>query len=187
MQDPAFIKEMIAKAELAVQKVKEEFEALDLQQLNWKPDEHTWSIGQCLDHIITADTLYFPELKQIADGTYRMSFWQKYNPMSGLFGRMLVSQIQEVPRKKYVAPKVFTPQSGSVDAVVRERFYKHIDTLMEYMASFRRADADKVHITSPAARMVTYSLRNGLKLILQHAHRHINQGIRVKQHKDFPV
>ncbi|MDP4261159.1 MAG: hypothetical protein Q8941_01395 [Bacteroidota bacterium] len=67
-----------------------------------------------------------------------------------------------------------------------ERFYKHPDILLEYSTACRAINLDKTPITYPVSKIVTYSLRNAITILIQHEHRHINQAIRVKQHKDFP-
>ena len=32
---------------------------LSSTQLNWKPDPKSWSVGQCIDHVIVTNELYF--------------------------------------------------------------------------------------------------------------------------------
>ncbi|HLG41349.1 MAG TPA: Asp-tRNA(Asn)/Glu-tRNA(Gln) amidotransferase subunit GatC, partial [Chitinophagaceae bacterium] len=83
------------------------------------------------------------------------------------------------------APKVFTPSFSQVDLGILERFQKHLDSLLGYIAGLKEIDIDKIRITSPAATFVTYNLRNTVKILVPHLHRHINQGIRVKQDKTF--
>jgi hypothetical protein len=187
MKDALFIERMLQKGKEAHEKVNAEFSGISLHQLNWKPDEDSWSIGQCLDHLIVADCLYFPALKRIAAGKFEMSFWEKWNPFSILFGRMLVNQLQEKVKKPTKAPKVFIPSSGQIDIGVIERFHKHLDTLMEYIAACKTIDLDKTHITSPVSKFITYSLRNAITILIQHEHRHINQAMRLKIKKDFPL
>ncbi len=187
MKDSLFIEETIKRAEKAHELVRTEFGHLSYDQLNWKPSTEQWGIGQCLDHLIVSDSLYFSDLRLIAEKKYKMNGWERFSPLSGFFGRMLVSQIQEKPRKKYRAPDVFKPESGNIDGVLLERYHKHLDTFLEYVAMFHKLDVDKVRISSPASSFVTYSLRHALQLIIQHQYRHLNQALRVKEHKDFPL
>lgn len=115
-----------------------------------------------------------------------MGFWENWNPLSGLFGRMLVSQVSERPRKKLPAPRIFLPPEKTVDPGIFERFHKHLDTLVEYMAICQRVDIDKTHIPSPVSRFVTYSLRDMFQVLVQHLHRHIHQAMALKGLKEFP-
>ncbi len=186
MTDAQFIQKMIVKGKEAGEKVRLEFPGITLGQLNWKPAPESWSIGQCLDHLIVADCLYFPAFKKIAENTYRMTAWQKWSPFGGLFGKILVSQTQETVKRKVNTARVFYPSASQVDAGIFERFHKHLDSLLEYIDSFEKTDLDKTHITSPVSGFITYSLRNTVTLLIQHEHRHINQAIRVKAREEFP-
>jgi hypothetical protein len=186
MKDAVFIEKMLRRGKEADEKVKLEFAVVSIEQLNWKPAKDSWSIGQCLDHLIVSDCLYFPGLKRIAVGKYEISFWEKWNPFQVLFGRMLVIQLQEKVKKPVKTPKVFIP-SSRIDAGITDRFHKHLDTLLEYIAACKTIDLDKTHITSPVSKFITYSLRNAITILIEHEHRHINQAIRVKKVKDFPA
>ncbi len=187
MKDPAFIQQVFTRSREAADRAREEFASLSATQLNWKPAAESWSIGQCLDHLIISDSLYFPSFKKMAAGNYKMSFWQNWNPFSGLFARMLISQVAEKVKKKLKAPRVFIPSAETVDPTVHDRFQKHLDTLSGYIRECRNIDLDKTHITSPVSKFVTYSLRSALLILVQHEHRHINQAMRLKGLKDFPA
>jgi DinB superfamily len=187
MKDAEFIKDIVFKGTEAGERVKKEFSNLTLLQLNWKPAPDSWSVGQCLDHLIISDCSYFPVLKKITNNKFTMTAWQKWSPFSGLFGKILADQMQEKVKGKLLkAPKLFTPSYSQIDAGIIERFQKHLDTLLEYIAALKDTDLDKVRITSPVAKFVTYSLRNTIKILVPHLHRHINQAIRLKQKEDFP-
>ena len=186
MKDIGFIEGMLIKGEEAGDKVKAEFSNITLQELNWKPVPESWSIGQCLDHLITADCLYFPALKKITNNAYQMTAWQKWSPFSGLLGKILADQLQEKPKGKLKAPGVFVPSFSQIDTGILDRFQKHLDTLLEYIGALKEIDIDKTRITSPAAKFVTYNLRNTIKILVPLLHRHINQAIRVKQKQEFP-
>lgn len=187
MKDTLFIEKMVVRGKEAGEKVKAEFSDLSLLQLNWKPAPDSWSIGQCLDHLIVSDCLYFPALQKIAEGKFEMTAWERWSPFSSLFGRMLVQLLQEKVKKKVKAPKVLIPFSSQIDLGILERFQKHLDTLLEYLAACKTINLDRTHITSPVSKFVTYSLRNAITILIQHLHRHINQAMKVKKHNGFPA
>lgn len=181
MKDTPFIDELVGKGREAGDKAKSMFNHLSLDQLNWKPEAGSWSIGQCLDHLVVSDMMYFPAFKKIYTGTYKMNGWQRWSPLSGLFGKMLVNQLQEKVQKKLNAPRVFQPSQSQIDLGILDRFHKHLDTLLEYIEHGKQVDIDKIYITSPAFKLVTYKLRHAFQILVQHERRHINQAIRVKQ------
>lgn len=171
----------------AAQFMQNEFGSLTAEQLNWKPDADSWSIGQCLDHIVVVDTLYFPTFDQIREGTYTMGFWEKWSPFSGAFGRMLVNQLTEVATRKFKSPKSFRPDTRKIGTEVIARFHKHQDTMIEFIESLEPGSAGKIRLSSPASKFITYNLANALQMLVQHQYRHLNQAIRVKNREGFPV
>jgi uncharacterized damage-inducible protein DinB len=186
MKDVVFIKEMLQRGKEAKDKVIVEFSDITLQQLNWKPAPGSWSIGQCLDHLVISDSSYFPALKKIAEGKYKMTIWERWSPFSAICGRILVDKLQEQVKKKMKAPKVFLPSVSNSDIGILQRFHQCHDIFMNYIAVCDKTDLDRTIITSPSIKFVTYSLRNAIRLLIQHQHRHINQAIRVKWSESFP-
>jgi hypothetical protein len=186
MKDPVFIQRIIQRINEADERVKDKFSGLTHAQLNWKPSPESWSIGQCLDHLIISDCTYFPVLRSIMNKQYEMSRWEKWSPFSGFLGKMLANQLQENAVKKLNAPRMFLPAESNIDPGVLDRFHKHLDTLRNCITGCQHADLDKTHITSPAIKFVTFSLRNAITILAQHEHRHINQAISVKNAKQFP-
>ena len=51
---------LIADAETISEKVGSTFGKLSAEQINWKPNAKSWSIGQCFEHLIVTNELYFP-------------------------------------------------------------------------------------------------------------------------------
>ena len=154
---------MVQKGKEAKDKVIVEFSNMTLQQLNWKPKPDSWSIGQCLDHLIISDSSYFPTLKKIAEGKYTMTTWERRSPFSGICGRILVDRLQEQVKKKMKAPKVILPSASKMDIGILERFHKHHDTFLDYIALCDKINPDRINITSPTIKFVTYSLRDAIK------------------------
>ena len=151
-----------------------------------KPTPESWSIAQCLEHLVISHSTYFLALKKITDGVYRMSIWERFSPFSGLFGRVLKDQLGEQPKKKLIAPKIIRPSTSDKSGEIIEHYYQSLDRFLHYISECRNIDVDKTIITSPAVQIVTYSLRDAFQFLIQHEHRHINQAIRVKVNRSFP-
>jgi uncharacterized damage-inducible protein DinB len=186
MTDEIFIKATLQKGKEAKDKVKAEFFNISLEQLNWKPSSANWSIAQCLEHLIIADSSYFSDLKKIIEGTYKMSFWNRYSPFTGLCGRIMKGRLQEQVKKKMIAPKIIQPQASEKNLDIIENYHKNLDTFLELISNCKNVDIDKTIITSPTIPIVTYSLRDAFSFLVQHEHRHINQAIRIKTNERFP-
>lgn len=187
MKDPAFITEMLRKGEEARARVKANFESLIPHQLDWRSPDGGWSIGQCIDHLIITDCLYFPVFKKIAERNYSMNSWERWSPFSGLFGKALLNAVQEKQVRKTKTARIFTPGENAIDAVVFERFHKHQDSLLRYISGYRELNIDRIRVSSPVSKFVTYSLRKAISILIEHQHRHILQALRVKSSKEFPM
>lgn len=70
--------------------VRAAFGSLSTEELNRRPDDGGWSVAQCLDHLITINTLYFPLLDSMRVGPPTPSVWERFSPLSGIFGRLLI-------------------------------------------------------------------------------------------------
>jgi len=187
MGNSEFIQQKLIKGKDAKEKVTREFSSLTTQQLNWKPAPKSWSIGQCLEHIIIANSLYFPTLEKIIEGKYQMSFWEKRSLLSNFFGKFFVKTLQEEPKTRMKTTKVFLPSTSDIDLGIINRFYQRHDTFMNFIASCSSFNLEEIIITSPEFRFVTYNLKDVLTFLVQHEHRHVNQAIRVKKSEGFPA
>src|ERR1044071_9807720 len=88
------------------------FGHLGRDQLNWKQSSKIWSIAQCFDHLITINSLYFPIFEKMRSDGVANSFWEKYSPLSGIFGRYLIKVLSpEYPKKIKTTKKAFPSAS----------------------------------------------------------------------------
>jgi len=186
MIDGTFIKTILQKGEEAKNKVSLEFSGVSLEQLNWKPSLQSWSIAQCLEHLIISHNSYGSYFGEIAEGNYKMNFWQSYSPFTHLSGKLMKQQLQEHPKRKFKAPKKIQPAASEMKMEIIDRYQENLETFLDQISKCRNIDIDKTIITSPILSIVTYSLRDAFQFLMQHEHRHINQAIRVKANKDFP-
>lgn len=165
--------------------VRKTFGNLSAAQINWKPSSEGWSVGQCFEHLIKTNALFFSELDSIAGGARRNSFWENYSPLSGFFGRMLIGSLKKDERKfKAPSDKIVPP--SEVDAAVVELFAAHQAELIEKIKRTESADWNKTKITSPFLKIATYSLANGFRVVVEHERRHVRQARRALQAENFP-
>lgn len=165
--------------------VEEEFSGLNGEQLNWKPGGKSWSIGQCLEHLIISNSKYFPVMTDIAEGRKDSSFWESIPFLPKVWGRMLIKSVKEDSKKKVKTPKLFRPSSGIISTSIVNDFVNHQNKLIEVMLKTEGIEHSMI-ITSPAAKMITYSLRDANTIIVNHERRHFYQAKRVKESINFP-
>ena len=104
------------------------FGAFSSEQLNWKPAADSWSVGQCFEHIIKTNEMFYPEFEKLASGTRKNSLIENYSPLSGLFGRFLIKSVSEDSKKAKVPSKAIVPPSN-ISPDIFHRFAIHIEEL----------------------------------------------------------
>src|SRR3982750_1803242 len=120
---------VVSQFETVTTDVKRSFGGLSAEQLNWKPAPESWSVGQCLDHLIKSNEEFYPELEKLAAGTRKNTFWQNWSPLSGIAGAFLVSTLKKDGQKVKTNQKMSPP--SEIDADIVDRFIKHQTTLAE--------------------------------------------------------
>jgi len=168
------------------QKVELTFGHLSAEQINWKPSVEGWSVGQCFEHLIKANSLFFPELKKIASEKRKNSFLENYSPLSSFFGNLMVKSLQKDERKFKAPSQAIVPPS-EIDANIIEQFAVHQREMIEQFKSTEKADWQRTIITSPFMRLITYKLADGLRIVVEHEKRHVRQAERVTQAEAFPT
>lgn len=161
------------------------FGALSHEQLNWKPAEKSWSVAQCLDHVIRANSEFYPEFEKLASGKRKNSFWENWSPFSGMGGRFLINAVSEDSKKAKAPSKTIVPPS-EIEADIVAKFAEHISEINKKIEACSGADREKTIVTSPFLAVFTYKLDDAFTVLVEHSKRHIRQAKRVTENGGFP-
>ncbi|MEY3443054.1 MAG: hypothetical protein RLZZ519_1335 [Bacteroidota bacterium] len=182
----AYLNLILKAAEQLPAEFQESFGHLNEVQLNWKPNPETWSIGECIDHLIVTNRSYFAQLEAISRGDKYVSFWEKLPLLHGFWGRMLIKATTEQVVRKGKSPGPFRPTRSNVPTTILDEFAKQQKTLIEIVEKTRKVDHHRQIISSPAASFITYSLHDGVTIIFQHERRHYRQALALLTRPEFP-
>lgn len=162
------------------------FGSLSAEQLNWKPAEKSWSVGQCFDHIIKTNEQFYPEFKRLASGARANSFWEKWSPFTGWAGRFLIKAVSEDLKKTKAPSKDIVPPSEIAPDII-DRFGTHIADVNKMVEACAAADRQKTVVTSPFLSVFTYTLDDAYTVLVEHTRRHFRQAKRVTETDGFPA
>ena len=165
---------------------RETFGELTAEQLNWKPAEKSWSVAQCLDHLILTNEQFYPEFEKLAAGRRKNTLWQDFSPLTGFFGRFLIKAVTEDSKKSKAPSKSIVPPSD-LPADIVEKFEKNIAEVNEKVAACAEADREKTVVSSPFLAIMTYRLDDAYTVLVEHTKRHIRQAKRVMAADGFPA
>ena len=180
------ISTLISQLQTISNNVQETFGNVSPEQINWKSSAESWSVGQCFEHLIKTNELFYGELERIADGSRKNSFLENYSPLSSFFGNLLVNSLKKDARKfKAPSPKIVPP--SEIDRNIIEVFAAHQAELIRKIKRTENADWQKIKITSPFIKLMTYKLSDGFQVIVEHEKRHFRQAARVMKTEGFPT
>ena len=162
------------------------FGRLDARQINWKADASSWSVAQCLEHLLTANRQMVEMADQALDATRGRTLWQRLPIWPGLLGRMLVRTQSPDTTRKFKAPGKAQPAASAIDAGIVGRFVDQQRTLIAKLDAAATRDLAGVVMASPFVGIVTYSVLDGWRLIAAHERRHVQQAKRVMAMPGFP-
>ena len=161
------------------------FGRYDAAHLNWQPDAGSWSIAQCLDHLLKTDHAMFEAIRRALDRDAPRTIWQRLPLWPRLFGRLLITSQSPGGTQKYKTSAIGQPSASAIPPGVVERF---ADTQQTAIAGVRALGADDAAriLVSPFVSRITYSVLDGYRLVAAHQRRHLAQAGRVAQHPGFP-
>lgn len=180
------MKEFISELEQISEDAKRKFGNLSAEQINWKQSAETWSVGQCFEHLIKINSAYYTDFDGVIKGERKPKFWEKYSPLSGFFGNLLFKSMSPQAARKLKAPQTATPSASDIQPTIIEYFVRHQAELAGKISQTEKLDAKKIIITSPFAKVVTYSLYDSCRIIVTHERRHFQQAERVLRAEGFP-
>ena len=164
------------------------FGTLTAEQLNWQPAANSWSVAQCMDHLIRTHSRFIPVLARFELGEAKLSLWERYSPFSGFLGRFLIRSLMPDNPRKMKTTWRGQPSASGIDAGIMERYRAH---QLELIEQLRRLPDDlelsKTVIASPMLAFFTYSIDDWLTIAVIHGQRHFEQAKRLVASPGFPA
>jgi DinB superfamily len=153
-------------------------------QLNWKPAEDAWSVGQCLQHLHATNQVYLPAMTT-ALGDRSPSPVQDITP--GWFGRWFIrTYIDPSPRgKRARAPRKIAP-APQVDPSALDRFLRSNDDARDLVRRAGDYDVNRIRFRNPFVPLLRFTVGTGLEIVWRHQRRHLLQAERITQAPTFP-
>ncbi|HXH62151.1 MAG TPA: DinB family protein [Fimbriimonadaceae bacterium] len=161
-------------------RIEENFMDLTPEQLQYRPDEKTWSLGQVFLHIWLANDKYLVKMSDVVLHTEKKEKEnQEYKP--GFFGSRFIQMVGPTGGKNTPVPKILEPDYKKVPDDIVQRVLDQLTAIEEFLDASEGKDIVKTRITSPVAKALKLRLGDVFKLLEQHNERHINQAMRFKR------
>ncbi len=180
------LNQLTKEAEAVLEEITTFFSTLSDTQLNWKPNEHTWSIAQCLDHVIVTDQQYFTGIKRAMDEPAAKQATDEKPYRASWMGKFYMLFVKPDGFFKFKAPKSFQPSNRTEGKIVLNDFAEHQRQLLALMKRANGLDLAEIKLTSPLSKLIRISLGESFSIMMAHERRHILQAKRMYEMMDFP-
>jgi hypothetical protein len=165
---------------------KMDFQDLEHHQLNWKPNADSWSVGQCLDHLVQSAKAYEPLFKEIINNNQSPNFWRSVPLLPSFFGKTILKAVGPIRDKKSKTFSVFEPTQSNISTNILHELEEQLVLFSSLTTQLSGTPLKKTIVTSPVAKFVNYSLLDALNIVTVHNYRHFNQAKEVMTMQEFP-
>ena len=179
------LEERLEDFEFARHELIEIVTGLDDDSFNCRPDEKSWSMAECVDHLLLVGWKMAPRLDTaiiesrgkgwFSDGPF------KYGALSNWFVRATGAD-ELPPRSRFKVPRLYAPQrkdGWKIPQAVQE-FTNLQEKLTTIVHSADGLDLARIKVSSAAARVLRISLGQWLKELGGHQRRHLWQASQVR-------
>ena len=186
---PILIRKLSSLTEHFSEEVKTEFGSLSANQLNWQPNDRSWSIAQCLAHLNAYYRYYIPVFKGKISNT-RFTDVPEFFTSSPLgvavYSSVKLGKLKNVKRKlkstKDYNPLVNT--SLSLGNVIEE-YVQHSKEYKEVLKAGALINLRKTKCPLSLRPVVKLNLGDAFVFITYHNERHVEQMKKVLASKRF--
>jgi DinB superfamily len=159
---------------------------LDHAQFNWRPDGGGWSIAQCLDHLVRANSIYLDALRAGAARARTAQFVRRGPIRPGVFSRLFIRAIGPASGMRLPAPSASVPASDLRKEAVLPAFLRIQEDVRAFAQACADLDLNRARFVNPFVRGIRFSVGTGLLVIAAHDRRHLGQAHRVREAASFP-
>jgi hypothetical protein len=157
------------------------------EQFHWQPDGgRRWSVGQCLEHLATANEVYGRSMRAALDRA-RAAGKARRGPLSpGFFGRQFIASLEPPVRRRTRAPGKIQPRPHRTrDEIVRHYHEAH-GRIREMIRDAATIDANRATFANPFLRVIRVKVATAFLVIAAHDRRHLWQAEQVLAQPGFP-
>jgi len=157
--------------------LSQQLELLDADVLNRKPDQKSWSVLECLEHLNILGAIYIEGFRQkTVDGTLRQGSAYK----TGWLGQYAAKSIR--PKEdgslsyKMKALPFMTASSSELDKDTVLRTQKEqLKTFLNTIEAAKRVDLGKNRVATSLGSWLKFKLGDAMRFYLNHQERHYQQ------------
>ncbi len=172
MQAAILIQDLVAITNNVIQEV-EKFQELSLEELNIKPNENSWSILECMEHLNRYGRFYIPEIrKRMNASNHKPSTEFKTGILGDYFAKSML------PKEKLNTMKTFkkmNPNNSDLDIKALEEFLNQQKETLVLLKDAKKANLTKIKTGITITNLIKLRLGDTFRVLIYHNQRHMEQ------------
>jgi hypothetical protein len=154
-------------------------EQTDEERFNWRPDERSWSVAQCLDHLNVGNRFYVESMRDALKAAKQKGIWRRGPIRPGFFERWFIRTMGPQPRRRLPAPRQIVPAARKSRAEVGEEWARVQGQVRDLLQEAAPLDLNATRFVNPFLPLVRFSVGTGFLVIEAHNRRHLWQARQV--------
>ena len=154
---------------------------LALPQLVWRSHAESWSIADCLNHLVVTGNESLPRIRAALAGRHSRGSFGVHAFLQATVGNLLIRWMDAPPNIRFKAPKAYHPLPNlPVDKIVDDFFYLQ-EEIISCLDESRGFDLARIKVSNPVSTWLKLSLGQEFALAAAHERRHLWQAWRVRE------
>lgn len=160
--------------------VEKEFAPLSIEALYERPAPKSWSIAECLEHLILANTKYLAELHEKFEQLEHLPVGKLQSKVRfSLTGRLFLYLVDPQYKIKVPAPGIIQP-SPNPDPHILEKFINLQKEVLGLLLRAKTYPINDLKVKSPLSSLIRFRGGEIFVIIARHIVRHLEQAQRAK-------
>lgn len=154
------------------------FNQFGIEALNQRPEQNSWSILECLEHLNLYGDFYVPEIKKRIE-TSNTDASKIFK--SGIVGNYFAKSM--LPKEKLNKMKTFdsmNPLGKPLTKSTIERFISQQEQLLNLLDQARKIDLNRTKTAISLTKWIKLKLGDTFRIVIYHNDRHIAQATKVE-------
>jgi hypothetical protein len=162
------------------------FKKLSEKQINWKPSPKSWSVAECMHHLLIVFSKYEASVEKGIAQASKANTNQAYKPT--FLGRIFMSFVKPTYTIKTSAPSGLHPTQNTYSKDIIFEYFTYLERVRYFIQQAQQLtiDINAVKIPSSVSKLIKFSLGDYFRIEVWHNLRHFNQMLRVCNDPDFP-
>jgi hypothetical protein len=147
---------------------------LDEERFSARPDERSWSVAHCLDHLNVGNRIYLEAMRSAVENAGRRDIVRLGPIQPRVLERWFIREMEPPPRRRLPAPRKIRPSRKS-RAEVGEEWTLIQAQLRELLHEAAPLDLNRTRFTNPFFPLIRFGVGTGFLVIEAHERRHLWQ------------